>query len=182
MKEVVIVSGARTAVGAFGGGLKGVKAVDLGALVIKEAVKRAGLRPAITDEIKSFRPNVFGDFDKTEINKKYYDYDASLKPVYFDELIMGQGLIAGMGQNPGRQAGIFAGLPEETNAITVNKVCASGIKSVALAAPVHQGRGCGSLHRGRHGKHEQRHLRAARCPLGFQDEHALRPDLRPDGL
>ena len=134
MKEVVIVSGARTAVGSFGGSLKGVKVVDMGALVIKEAIKRAGLRPAITPEIKSYRPKVFGDFDQTEINKKHYDYDASLKPVYFDELIMGQGLIAGMGQNPGRQAGIFAGLPEETNAITVNKVCASGMKSVALAA------------------------------------------------
>ena len=62
MKEVVIVSGARTAVGSFGGCLKGVKVVDLGALVIKEAIKRAGLRPAISPDIKSFRPDVFGDF------------------------------------------------------------------------------------------------------------------------
>jgi acetyl-CoA C-acetyltransferase len=53
MKEVVIVSGARTAVGNFGGALKGVKVVDMGALVIKEAIKRAGLRPAVNDFIKS---------------------------------------------------------------------------------------------------------------------------------
>lgn len=134
MKEVVIVSGARTAVGNFGGSLQDVKCVDLGALVIKEAIKRAGLRPAITDSIKSMRPDVFGDFDMTEINKKYYDYDESLKPVYFDECIMGNVLQAGQGQNPGRQASIYAGLPEETNTITVNKVCASGMKAIALAA------------------------------------------------
>lgn len=134
MEEVVIVSGARTAVGEFGGSLKGVKVVDLGANVIKEAIKKAGLRPAITDFLKSCRPDPFGDFDKTEINKKYYDYDEGLKPVYFDEAIIGMGVQAGQGQSAGRQAAIYAGLPEETNAFTVNKVCGSGMKAIALAA------------------------------------------------
>jgi len=134
MKEVVIVSGARTAVGTFGGALKGVRVVDMGALVIKEAVKRAGLRPAVNDFIRACRPKGFCDVDMTEINKKYYDYDASLRPIYFDECIMGNAIQAGLGQNPGRQATIYAGLPEETNAITVNKVCASGMKAITLAA------------------------------------------------
>jgi acetyl-CoA C-acetyltransferase len=134
MKEVVIVSGARTAVGEFGGSLKGVRTVDLGALVIKEALKRAGLRPAVTDSLKSCRPAALGDFEMTAINKKYYDYDNALKPVYVDEVIMGNVLQAGGGQNVARQASIYAGLPEETNAYTVNKVCASGMKAIALAA------------------------------------------------
>lgn len=134
MKDVVIVSGARTAVGEFGGSLKGVKTVDLGALVIKEALKRAGLKPAINAFLKSCRPTAFGDFEMTATNKKYYDYDASLKPVYVDEVIMGNALQGGQGQNVARQASIFAGVPEETNAYTVNKVCASGMKAIALAA------------------------------------------------
>ena len=136
MKEAVIVSGARTAVGEFGGSLKGVSVVELGRLVIKEAIKRAGLRPAISDFIKSCRPKVFGDFDMTEVQKKGYDYDSSLKPVYIDEVIMGNVLNAGCGQNPARQSAIFAGLPEETNVFTVQKVCASGMKAIALAAQV----------------------------------------------
>ena len=134
MKEVVIVSGARTAVGSFGGSLKGVRTVDLGALVIKEAIKRAGLRPAVSDAVRACRPDVFKDVKKTEINKKYDDYPETLKPVYFDECIMGNVITAGLGQNPGRQASIFAGLPEETNTITVNKVCAAGMKAITLAA------------------------------------------------
>src|SRR3972149_9870268 len=134
MKEVVIVSGARTAVGSFGGALKGVKVVDMGGLGIREAIKRAGLRPAVNDLIKSCRPQGLGDFDITEINRKFYDYDASLRPVYFDECIMGNVIQAGLGQNPGRQASIYAGLPEETNATTINKVCASGMKAITLAA------------------------------------------------
>jgi acetyl-CoA C-acetyltransferase len=134
MREAVIVSGARTAVGNFGGSLKDVKAVNLGALVIKEALKRAGLRPTITDFIKGCRPSIFGDFDQTEFNKKFDDYDKSLRPVYINEVIMGNVLQAGQGMNPGRQAAIFAGLPEETNAATVNKVCGSGLKAVAFAA------------------------------------------------
>ncbi|MGE5800014.1 MAG: acetyl-CoA C-acetyltransferase, partial [Syntrophaceae bacterium] len=134
MKEVVIVSGARTAVGEFGGSLKGVSVVEMGRLVIKEAIIRAGLRPVISADIKSFRPQPFADLEMTEINKKYYDYDKGLKPVYFDEVIMGNVLNAAQGQNPPRQSAIYAGLPEETNVFTVQKVCASGMKAIALAA------------------------------------------------
>lgn len=134
MSDAVIVSGARTAVGEFGGSLKGISVVELGRLVIKEAIIRAGLRPAISADIKGFRPAIFGDFDMTDIQKKGYDYDSALKPVYFDEVIMGNVLNASCGQNPPRQAAIFAGLPEETNVFTVQKVCASGMKAIALAA------------------------------------------------
>ncbi len=134
MREAVIVSGARTAVGEFGGSLKGISVVEIGRLCIKEAIKRAGLRPAISDEVKGFRPDKFGKFDMTDVQKKYYDYDSSLTPVYFDEVIMGNVLNAGVGQNPPRQASIYAGLPEETNVFTVQKVCASGMKAIALAA------------------------------------------------
>ena len=134
MRDVVIVSGARTAVGSFGGSLKGVRVVDMGALVIREAIRRAGLRPEVSDAVRSCRPDVFGDGGKTDLQKKHYDYPDAATPVYFDECIMGNVIQAGLGQNPGRQAGIFAGLPEETNAITVNMVCASGMKAIALAA------------------------------------------------
>jgi acetyl-CoA C-acetyltransferase len=134
MKEVVIVNGSRTAVGEFGGSLKGVNAVDLGSLVIKEALKRSGLRPSIDEFSKSCRPTALGNFEMTTINKKYYDYDESLKPVYIDEVIMGNVLQGGQGQNVARQASIYAGIPEETNAFTVNKICASGMKAIALAA------------------------------------------------
>ncbi|HUN56427.1 MAG TPA: acetyl-CoA C-acetyltransferase [Smithella sp.] len=134
MKEVVIVSGARTAVGEFGGSLKGIRTVDMGALVIKEALKRVGLRPSIDEFSRSCRPDAFGSFEMTELNKKYYDYNESLKPVYVDEVIIGNVLQGGQGQNVARQASIYAGLPEETNAFTVNKICASGMKAIALAA------------------------------------------------
>jgi acetyl-CoA C-acetyltransferase len=133
-RQPVIVSGARTAVGEFGASLKDVRVTDLGALVIKEALKRANLRPLCDTLSESCRPNIFGKFDKTEINKKYYAFPDSAVPVSVDECIMGNVLIGGLGQNPARQAMIFAGLPEETTAFTVNKVCASGIKAIALAA------------------------------------------------
>jgi len=134
MSDAVIVSGARTAVGEFGGSLKGISVVELGRLVIKDALVRAGLRPTITAEVKAGRPAAFGDFDMTDIQKKHYAYDQGLKAVYVDEVIMGNVLNAGCGQNPPRQAAIFAGLPEETNVFTVQKVCASGMKAIALAA------------------------------------------------
>ena len=99
MKEVVIVSACRTAIGKFGGTLKGVPAVDLGATVVKEAVNRAGIAPEQVDEV-----------------------------------IFGNVLQAGLGQNPARQVSIKAGLPIECTAMTINIVCGSGLKAVALAA------------------------------------------------
>lgn len=99
MREVVILSGVRTAIGTFGGTLQNVRAGDLGAVVIKEAIKRAGI---------------------------------SLDTV--DEVIMGNVLQAGQGQNPARQAAMKAKLDAKVPAMTVNKVCASGLKAVVLAA------------------------------------------------
>jgi acetyl-CoA C-acetyltransferase len=121
-------------VGNFNGTLKDVRATELGAIVIREAIKRAGLKPEASESVKSCRPDIFGKFDKTEINEKYYEFADSGIPIYFDEVIMGNVLQGSFGQNTGRQASIYAGLPEETNAITVNKVCASGMKAIALAA------------------------------------------------
>ena len=96
---VVIASAVRTAIGSFNGSLASVPATDLGALVIKEALARAGLSSDAPDEV-----------------------------------IMGNVLQAGLGQNPARQAAVKAGLPVETPAMTINKVCGSGLKAVALAA------------------------------------------------
>jgi len=97
--DVVIISGCRTPVGKFQGSLSDLTAPQLGAIVVREAVKRAGVNP---DQI--------------------------------DECIMGNVLPAGLGQNPARQAAIFAGLSPATGAMTINKVCGSGLKAVALAA------------------------------------------------
>lgn len=99
MREAVIVSAVRTAIGSFGGSLKDISAVDLGAEVIKSALEKSNV-----------------DFDQV------------------DEVIMGNVLQAGQGQNPARQASIKAGLSEEVPAMTINKVCGSGLKSVNLAA------------------------------------------------
>ena len=97
--DVVIISGVRTPVGKFQGSLSDFSAPQLGALVVKEAVKRA-----------------------------------SIDPKQVDECIMGNVVSAGLGQNPARQAAIFGGLPPEVSAMTINKVCGSGLKAVALAA------------------------------------------------
>lgn len=132
MEDAVIVSGARTAVGAFAGALKGVRVVDLGALVIGEAIRRAGLRPAVDELNRYCRPE--GGEGETRIAGVAGSFDSSLTPAYFDECIMGNVLQAAQGQNPARQAAIYGGLPVETNAWTVNMVCASGMKAIALAA------------------------------------------------
>jgi acetyl-CoA C-acetyltransferase len=97
--EVVIISGCRTPIGKFQGSLSDLSAPQLGAIVVREAVKRANLDPA-----------------------------------QIDECIMGNVVSAGLGQNPARQAAIFGGLPPEVGAMTINKVCGSGLKAVALAA------------------------------------------------
>jgi acetyl-CoA C-acetyltransferase len=99
MKEVVIVSAARTPVGKFQGSLQSFSAPQLGALVVREAVRRAGIEPASVDEC-----------------------------------IMGCVLQAGLGQNPARQAALSGGLAPQVGALTINKVCGSGLKAVALAA------------------------------------------------
>ncbi|RYV50354.1 acetyl-CoA C-acetyltransferase [Pengzhenrongella frigida] len=99
MSDVVIASAVRTAVGSFGGALGEVPAVELGALVIKEAIARAGITPEQVDQV-----------------------------------IMGNVIQAGLGQNPARQAAIKSGIPQEVPAWTLNMVCGSGLKTLELAA------------------------------------------------
>ena len=94
MKEVVIVGAARTAIGSYGGTLKSVSARKLGAVVIKEAMKRAGVQPEQVEEV-----------------------------------IMGDVLQGGLGQNVARQMTLDAGIPKEVPAMTINKVCGSGFKA-----------------------------------------------------
>ncbi len=134
MAEVVIVSGVRTAIGNYGGALRNIPVARLGSIVIKEALKRAGLRPKRAPEVLEYAPQVFKGDDLIELEKKYFDWDSSLEEVRIDEVIMGNVLQAGQGQNTARQAAIYGGIPKETNAMTVNKICASGMKAVALAA------------------------------------------------
>ncbi len=134
MREVVIVSGARTAVGNFMGSLKDIPAAQLGAICIRESLKRAGLRPMATQDMVSFAPDKLKGTGLIELEQKYRQWDDSHRQIEVDEVIMGNVVQAGQGQNPARQATIYAGMPKETPAFTVNKVCASGMKSVALAA------------------------------------------------
>src|SRR5512136_2429662 len=99
MKEAVIVSATRTPVGKFGGGLKDLSATKIGAIVVREAVRRSGIDPKTVEEC-----------------------------------IMGNVLSAGLGQNPARQAALWGGLANEVSALTINKVCGSGLKAVMLAS------------------------------------------------
>jgi acetyl-CoA C-acetyltransferase len=134
MRDVVIVAGARTPVGAFGGSLKDTPVVQLGALVLKETLKKAGLRPVASEQLTRFEPDALKDTGQVELEKGFYDYDDALEPVNIDEVIMGNVVAAGQGQNVARQASIRAGIPKETGAYTINKLCASGMKAMALAA------------------------------------------------
>jgi len=134
MTEAVIVSGVRTAIGNYGGALKDIPVVKLGSIVIKEVLKRAGLRPESDSEILSYAPQVFKNAGMIELEKKYYDWDDSLKEVRVDEVLMGNVVQGGQGQNTARQASIYAGIPKEAVATTINKVCGSGIKTISLAA------------------------------------------------
>src|SRR6478609_590312 len=99
MKEVYIISAVRTAMGSFGGSLKGFSATQLGAVAIKGALEKAGIKPELVNDV-----------------------------------LMGSVIQANLGQAPARQAAKFAGLPNEVNCTTVNKVCASGMKAIAQAA------------------------------------------------
>ena len=134
MSKIVIVSGARTAIGAFGGSLKEVPVINLGSLVIKETLKRAGLRPKTSGKLLQYAPKTLKGDTLIDLEKAYYDWDDSLQEIQVDEVIMGNVLQAGQGQNTTRQATIYAGLPKETNAFTISKVCASGLKAIALGA------------------------------------------------
>ncbi len=134
MNKAVIVSGSRTAVGAFGGTLKDVSAVDLGAVVLHETLRKAGLRPTVNSEMSKAGPDRLQDQGSIALEEKYNSWDATETPVTVDEVIMGNVLQAGQGQNPARQAMIRAGIPKETTAFTVNKICGSGLKAIALGA------------------------------------------------
>jgi acetyl-CoA C-acetyltransferase len=134
MREAVIVSGVRTAVGSFGGSLKDVPATKLGSIVLREVLKRVSLKPMIKKEILDLAPEVSKKKGITELEKSYAQWDGTTQEVQVDEVIVGNVLMAGEGQNPGRQAMIYAGIPKETPAYTINKLCASGLKAIALGA------------------------------------------------
>jgi len=123
----------RTPVGAFGGTLKGTPVVQLGAVVLRETLKKAGLRPVSTEALTRFEPDALKGAGMVDLEKEGYDYDDGLQPIEIDEVIMGNVISAGQGQNVARQAMIRAGISKEGSAFTVNKVCASGMKAVALA-------------------------------------------------
>src|ERR1700685_4637668 len=103
MEDVVIVSAVRTPIGKFQGSLSNLGAPQLGAIVVREAIRRAGIDPNT-----------------------------------IDECIMGNVISAGLGQNPARQAALGGGLPDSVSALTINKVCGSGLKAVALGQPAIQ--------------------------------------------
>ena len=134
MREAVIVSGARTAIGGFGGALKDVSAIDLAALVIRETLQRAHLRPLASAAMKDAAPAALKEQGLIELEKKAGIWNGDAQPVAVDEVIMGNVLQASQGQNPARQAVIRAGLSKETPAATVNKVCGSGLKAIAMGA------------------------------------------------
>lgn len=133
MREVVIVSGARTAVGNFMGTLKDFPAAQLGAICIRESLKKAGLKPKAAQSMLDFAPDPLKGSGIIALEEEYRQWDDAHKEVEVDEVIMGNVVQAGQGQNPARQAAIFAGMPKETPAFTINKVCASGMKAIASA-------------------------------------------------
>ena len=134
MNEVVIVSGSRTAIGNFGGGLKDVPVVDLGAVVMKDVLKKANLKPVAGPAMAAAAPDKLKAQGLIDLEKKASDWGDDAVAVTIDEVIMGNVLQAGQGQNPARQAMIAGGLPKETPAFTINKVCGSGLKAIALGA------------------------------------------------
>lgn len=134
MDDVVIVSGSRTAVGSFGGGLKSIPVVELGALVMRDVLKRVNLRPVTSDQMKRGVPESLKNQGLIALEKEGAAWDDNAAPVVIDEVIMGNVLQTGQGQNPARQAMIKAGICKETPAMSINKVCGSGLKAIALGA------------------------------------------------
>ena len=140
MSDVVIVSGVRTPIGSFNGSLSALPAANLAAICIRAALTRAadrGIRPgASQDQGESAVP---GDGPGAKASPSVSDSLAALAPVLenlpdIDEVLLGNVLGAGQGQNPARQAAIQAGLPASVGATTINKVCGSGLKAVMLGA------------------------------------------------
>jgi acetyl-CoA C-acetyltransferase len=103
MKEVVIVSAARTAVGTFGASLKDVSAIKLGAIAIGGAIKKARFKPIVKKDLLDVAPDAFKQAGMTELEKSHYKWDESIQGVQVDEVIMGNVLQAGQGQNPARR-------------------------------------------------------------------------------
>jgi len=101
MREIVIVSAARTPIGSFGGSLLGFSAVELGRIAAEETIRRAGIQKELIDEV-----------------------------------IIGNVLSAGLGQNIARQVSIKTGLPASVSAMSINKVCGSGLRAISLAAQI----------------------------------------------
>jgi acetyl-CoA C-acetyltransferase len=134
MKEAVIVSGSRTAIGAFGGGLKDKSVVELGSMVMKEVLKKVNLKPVASSAMLEIGPDKLKDQGLTELEQKSYDWGDDAVEVAIDEVIMGNVLQAALGQNPARQSLIGGGIPKETPACTINKVCGSGLKAIAMGA------------------------------------------------
>jgi len=134
MREVVIVGGSRTAIGTFGSGLKNVPVVELGAIVMKDVLKRVNLKPVAGATAMESAPDKLKDHGVTDLEKKSYDWSDDAVEVTIDEVIMGNVLQAAQGQNTARQAMIAGGLLKETPAFTINKVCGSGLKAIALGA------------------------------------------------
>ncbi|MFC1876110.1 thiolase family protein [Thermodesulfobacteriota bacterium] len=134
MKEVVIVGGTRTAIGTFGSGLKTISVVELGSIVMKDVFRRTGLRPVASEAMEAFAPDKLKGRGRIELETQHGEWDDACIPVTVDEVIMGNVLQAAQGQNPARQAMIRAGIPKETPGLTINKVCGSGLKAIAIGA------------------------------------------------
>ncbi len=133
MREVAIVSATRTAIGNYGGSLKGIPVVDLGATVIRNVLERVKCRPVMSSAIVGAGAAALAG-KECEVEAEYSNWASSFTGLQVDEVIMGNVVGAAQGQNVTRQAMIRAGLPREAGGYTVNKVCASGLKAVALAA------------------------------------------------
>ncbi len=133
MREVAIVSATRTAIGNYGGSLKGIPVVDLGATVIRNVLERVKCRPVMSSAVVGAGAAALAG-KECEIEAKYNSWDSAFAELQVDEVIMGNVVGAAQGQNVTRQAMIRAGLPREAGGYTINKVCASGLKAVALAA------------------------------------------------
>ena len=96
MKEVVIINGCRTAIGAYGGTLQSTPVAELGAISLKGTLKKAGLRPVTSPERYSLEPDALKGKGMIDLEKQYHDYESSLQPIEIDQVILGNVLGAGI--------------------------------------------------------------------------------------